>query len=71
MDAAMMEKMARLAHGTLTDHLGFELLSAEDGRITAAFDGTAMNRPGPRLADATRVLGERIDEARKRDNEQR
>lgn len=34
-------------------------------------DGTAMNRPGPRLADATRVLCERIDEARKRDNEQR
>ena len=29
-------------------------------------DGTAMNRPGPRLADATITLCERIDEARRR-----
>ncbi len=38
MDVTQIEKMRQLAQGTLTDHLGFELLSAEDGRITAAFD---------------------------------
>ena len=38
MDAAMMDKMKLVAKGTLTEHLGFELLSAEEGRITAAID---------------------------------
>lgn len=38
MDAALMEKFKQVAQGTLTDHLGFELLSAEEGCIAAAFD---------------------------------
>ncbi len=32
-------------------------------------DGTAMNRPGPRLADATITLCERIDDARRHSHE--
>lgn len=38
MDAAMFDKMKQAGRGTLPDYLGFELLSAEDGRITAAFE---------------------------------
>lgn len=38
MDAAHLEKLKQAGRGTLPDHLGFELLSADDGRITAAFD---------------------------------
>ena len=38
MDAAQMEKMRQMVQGTLTDHLGFELIAAEEGRVTAAFE---------------------------------
>ncbi len=38
MDTAILEKMKQAAQGTLTDHLGFELVTAAKGCITAAFD---------------------------------
>lgn len=38
MDTAILEKMKQAAQGTLTDHLGFELVTATEGCITAAFD---------------------------------
>lgn len=38
MDAVQLEKLKQAGRGTLPDHLGFELLSADDGRIMAAFD---------------------------------
>lgn len=38
MDTAILEKMKQAAQGTLTDHLGFELVIATEGCITAAFD---------------------------------
>jgi len=37
MQADVMEKMRQVFAGTLPDHLGFELVSAEDGRIKAGF----------------------------------
>ncbi len=38
MDAIRIEQLNQAAHGTLPAHLGFELLSVEDGLITAAID---------------------------------
>ncbi len=38
MDAHRIEQLKQAAHGTLPAHLGFELLSVEDGRVTAAID---------------------------------
>ncbi len=38
MDTAILEKMKQAAQGTLTDHLGFELVTVTKGCITAAFD---------------------------------
>jgi len=37
MQADVMEKMRQVFSGTLPDHLGFEFVSAEDGRIKAGF----------------------------------
>ena len=38
MNAAILEKMKQAAQGTLTDHLGFELVAAGTGSVTAAFE---------------------------------
>lgn len=38
MNAVALDKLKQAGRGTLPEHLGFELLSADDGRITAAFD---------------------------------
>jgi uncharacterized protein (TIGR00369 family) len=38
MDAAHIDKLKQAGRGTLAEHLGFELLSAAEGHITAAFD---------------------------------
>ncbi len=38
MDAQSIEQLKQAAQGTLPAHLGFELLSVEDGLITAAID---------------------------------
>ncbi len=38
MDAAYIDKLKQAGRGTLPEHLGFELLSASEGCITAAFD---------------------------------
>lgn len=38
MNEAQLDKLKHAARGTLPEHLGFELLSTDDGRITAAFD---------------------------------
>ncbi len=38
MEAAHIDKLKQAGRGTLPEHLGFELLSAAEGCITAAFD---------------------------------
>ena len=38
MNTAILEKMKQAARGTLTDHLGFELVAAGTGSVTAAFE---------------------------------
>ena len=38
MNIAILEKMKQAAQGTLTDHLGFELVAAGTGSVTAAFE---------------------------------
>jgi uncharacterized protein (TIGR00369 family) len=38
MNTAILEKMKQAAQGTLTDHLGFELVAAGTGNVTAAFE---------------------------------
>ncbi len=38
MNTAILEKMKQAAQGTLTDHLGFELVAAGTGSVTAAFE---------------------------------
>ncbi|NDC08173.1 MAG: PaaI family thioesterase [Oxalobacteraceae bacterium] len=38
MNNAILEKMKQAARGTLTDHLGFELLAAAEGSVSAAFE---------------------------------
>ena len=38
MNTAILEKMKQAAHGTLTDRLGFELVAAGTGSVTAAFE---------------------------------
>lgn len=38
MDAQRIEQLKQAARGTLPAHLGFELLSVEDGLVTAAID---------------------------------
>ena len=38
MHSELMKKMRQAVTGTLPEHLGFELVSAEDGRVAAAFD---------------------------------
>ncbi len=38
MNAAILEKMKQAVQGTLTDHLGFELVAAGTGSVTAAFE---------------------------------
>jgi len=38
MNTAILEKMKQAAHGTLTDHLGFELLAAGEDSVSAAFE---------------------------------
>ena len=38
MNTAILEKMKQAAQGTLTDHLGFELIAAGQGSVTAAFE---------------------------------
>jgi 1,4-dihydroxy-2-naphthoyl-CoA hydrolase len=38
MNTAILEKMKQAAQGTLTDHLGFELVAAGVGSVTAAFE---------------------------------
>jgi uncharacterized protein (TIGR00369 family) len=38
MNTAILEKMKQAAQGTLTDHLGFELLAAGEGSVSAAFE---------------------------------
>ena len=38
MTIAIIEKMKQAAQGTLTDHLGFELVAAGAGSVTAAFE---------------------------------
>lgn len=38
MDAALLDTLKQAGRGTLPEHLGFELLAADEGRITAAFD---------------------------------
>ena len=38
MNTAIIEKMKQAAQGTLTDHLGFELVAAGTGSVTAAFE---------------------------------
>jgi len=37
-NTAILEKMKQAAQGTLTDHLGFELVAAGTGSVTAAFE---------------------------------
>jgi len=38
MNTAILEKMKQAAQGTLTDHLGFELVAAGTGSVSAAFE---------------------------------
>jgi 1,4-dihydroxy-2-naphthoyl-CoA hydrolase len=38
MNTAILEKMKQAAQGTLTDHLGFELVAAVEGSVSAAFE---------------------------------
>jgi len=38
MNTAILEKMKQAAQGTITDHLGFELVAAGTGSVTAAFE---------------------------------
>jgi len=38
MNNAILEEMKQAARGTLTDHLGFELLAAAEGSVSAAFE---------------------------------
>ena len=38
MTTTIIEKMKQAAQGTLTDHLGFELVAAGTGSVTAAFE---------------------------------
>ena len=38
MNTAILEKMKQAAQGTLTDHLGFELVAAGAGSVAAAFE---------------------------------
>jgi len=38
MQSELMKQMKQAVTGTLPEHLGFELVSAEDGRVAAAFD---------------------------------
>ena len=38
MNNAILEKMKQAARGTLTDHLGFELLAAAECSVSAAFE---------------------------------
>jgi 1,4-dihydroxy-2-naphthoyl-CoA hydrolase len=38
MNTAILEKMKQAAQGTLTDHLGFELVAVGAGSVTAAFE---------------------------------
>lgn len=38
MQSAITEKMKQAVAGTLSEHLGFELISTDNGRITAAFE---------------------------------
>lgn len=38
MNEVQLDQLKQAARGTLPEHLGFELLSSDDGGITAAFD---------------------------------
>lgn len=38
MNQEQLDQLKQAGRGTLPEHLGFELLSADEGRITAAFD---------------------------------